>query len=167
MSLIAVVASLIEAAGDQPSINPNTIADAALAKLSPAEIRAGCALALRQIARSQLRRRFRDAPASDGADEAAESLHHESHDPPPTIVQDQTPQPDQPDLFGELQRRYPRQDGTYALLECMRPADFRFNIRRLRAESASKSRHADMLERYARDQAATSRAVARNQSKAL
>jgi hypothetical protein len=59
-------------------------------------------------------------------------------------------EPEQPDLFGALQRRYPssKQAGEYVLREQMSPADVAFNIRRLRAESGTKSKHADLLEAW-------------------
>src|SRR5712671_6811732 len=107
-------------------------------KVSVPAVLAGCHLALRQIARGQLRKRFLDEPDDD--EDAVES-EQAQHD-------DEAAEPEQPDLFGGLQRRYPSSNGNYVLREQMSPADVSFNIRRLRAESGSKSKHADLLERW-------------------
>ena len=69
-SLSAVVGKIIEAQRDQARINPDSIATAALLELDPKKISvpailAGCHLALRQIARGQLRKRFLEEPDDD------------------------------------------------------------------------------------------------------
>ena len=62
------------------------------------------------------------------------------------------PEPEQPDLFGGLQRRYPSsRQGEYVLLAQMSDADIASNVARLRKEGASKSKHADALEQFGRD----------------
>jgi hypothetical protein len=144
-SLHTVVAKIIESKRDEARINPDLIATAALLELDPKKISvpavlAGCHLALRQIARGQLRKRFLDEPDDDEDASEPEQSEHDGN----------APEPEQPDLFGGLQRRYPssRHAGEYVLREQMSPADVTFNIRRLRAESGSKSKHADLLEAW-------------------
>jgi hypothetical protein len=143
-SLTAVVAKIIESKRDEARINPDAIASAALLELDPKKISvpavlAGCHLALRQIARGQLRKRFLELDDEDDGIEPEQSQHD-----------DAAAESEQPDLFGGLQRRYPssRHAGEYVLREQMSPADVVFNIRRLRAESGSKSKHADLLEAW-------------------
>jgi hypothetical protein len=144
-SLTAVVAKIIESKRDEPRINPDAVASAALLELDPKKISvpavlAGCHLALRQIARGQLRKRFLEEPDDDEDASESEQSQHDGN----------APEPEQPDLFGGLQRRYPssRHAGEYVLREKMSPADVSFNIRRLRAESGAKSKHADLLEAW-------------------
>jgi len=135
-SLASVVSRIIELQRDVPRINPSAVASAALLELDPGKISvpavaAGCHLALRQIARRLLRKRFEDADASDDEDDV---------EPEQSAHEDEAAEPEQPDLFGALQRRYPssKQAGEYVLREQMSPADVSFNIRRLRAESGAK-----------------------------
>jgi hypothetical protein len=114
-------------------------------KISVPAVLAGCHLALRQIARGQLRKRFEDVSDDDEDDVEPE------HD-------DEAAEPEQPDLFpAGLQRRYPssKQTGEYVLLENMTAADIGLNVSCLRKEGTSKSRHADLLEKFGRDKAAT------------
>jgi hypothetical protein len=144
-SLSAVVAKIIEAQRDQARINPDLIATAALLELDPRKISlpavlAGCHLALRQIARGQLRRRFEDVTDDDEDASESEQSEHDGH----------APEPEQADLFPQLQRRYPssRQSGEYVLREQMSAADLSFNVGRLRKEGSAKSKHADALEAW-------------------
>jgi hypothetical protein len=144
-SLTAIVARIIESKRDEPRINPDAVASAALLELDPKKVSvpavlAGCHLALRQIARGQLRKRFLEEPDDDEDAVESEQAQHDVD----------APEPEQADLFGGLQRRYPssRHAGEYVLREQMSPADVSFNIRRLRAESGSKSKHADLLEAW-------------------
>ena len=142
-SLTAVVAKIIESKRDEARINPDSIATAALLELDPKKISvpavlAGCHLALRQIARGQLRKRFLEEPDDD---EDAVEPEQSQHD-------DAAPEPEQADLFPQLQSRYPssRQSGEYVLREQMTAADLSFNVGRLRKEGSAKSKHADVLE---------------------
>jgi hypothetical protein len=113
-SLSAVVGKIIEAQRDQARINPDSIATAALLELDPKKISvpavlAGCHLALRQIARGQLRKRFEDVSDDD---EDASELEQSERDC-------DAPEPEQAVLFPQLQSRYPssRQAGEYVLRE--------------------------------------------------
>jgi hypothetical protein len=152
-SLTAIVAKIIESKRDEPRINPDAVASAALLELDPKKISvpavlAGCHLALRQIARGQLRKRFLEEPDDD--EDASESEQSE-HD-------GEAAEPEQPDLFpAGLQRRYPssKQTGEYVLLPEMSSADIGFNVGRLRKEGASKAKHADALERFGLEKAAS------------
>jgi len=144
-SLTAIVSRIIELQRDQPRVNPDSIATAALLELDPKKISlpavlAGCHLALRQIARGQLRKRFLEEPDDD---EDAVEPEQAQHD-------DAAPEPEQPDLFPQLQSRYPssRQSGEYVLREQMTAADLSFNVGRLRKEGSAKSKHADALEAW-------------------
>src|SRR6266853_3994453 len=94
-SLTAVVAKIIESKRDEARINPDAVASAALLELDPKKVSvpavlAGCHLALRQIARRLLRKRFEDV--SDDDEDPAE-LEQSEHD-------DEAAEPEQPDLFG-------------------------------------------------------------------
>src|SRR5260370_592407 len=65
---------------DQPRINPDSIATAALLELDPKKVSlpavlAGCHLALRQIARGQLRKRFLELDDDEDAVEPEQSQH--------------------------------------------------------------------------------------------
>ena len=96
-------------------------------KVSLPPVLAGCHLALHQIARGLLRKRF-DEDDEDGDE-------------------------DQMLPFPGLQQRYPSfkqgaSDREYVLLEKMSPADIAFNVARLRKEGATKSKHADALEAW-------------------
>ena len=144
-SLHTVVAKIIESKRDEARINPDLIATAALLELDPKKISvpavlAGCHLALRQIARGQLRKRFLEEPDDD---EDASEPEHSEHD-------GEVAEPEQADLFPQLQSRYPssRQSGEYVLREQMSAADLSFNVGRLRKEGATKSKHADALEAW-------------------
>jgi hypothetical protein len=143
-SLHTVVAKIIESKRDEARINPDSIATAALLELDPKKVSvpavlAGCHLALRQIARGQLRKRFLDEPDDD---EDAVEPEQSQHD-------DAAAEPEQPDLFPQLQRRYPSSKaGEYILREQMSAADLSFNVGRLRKEGATKSKHADALEAW-------------------
>jgi hypothetical protein len=153
-SLTAVVARIIELQRDMPRINPSAVASAALLELDPKRISvpavlAGCHLALRQIARRLLRKRFEDADASDDEDDV---------EPEQSAHDDEAAEPEQPDLFPPgLQRRYPssKQTGEYVLLPEMSSADIGFNVARLRKEGSSKTKHADALERFGLEKAAS------------
>ena len=153
-SLTAVVAKIIESKRDEARINPDSIATAALLELDPKKISvpavlAGCHLALRQIARGQLRKRFLEEPDDD---EDAVEPEQSQHD-------DAAPESEQPDLFPQLQRRYPSsRAGEYVKREEMTSADINFNVARLRKEGASKSAHADALERFGVAKAASAAA---------
>src|SRR6266853_3246959 len=126
-SLTAVVAKIIESKRDEARINPDAVASAALLELDPKKISlpavlAGCHLALRQIARGQLRKRFLEEPDDD---EDAVEPEQSEHD-------DAAPEPEQADLFPQLQCRYPssRQSGEYVLREQITAADLSFNVGR-------------------------------------
>jgi hypothetical protein len=154
-ALTTVVAKIIEAHRDEPRINPQTIATAALLEIDPKKVSlpavlAGCHLALRQIARGLLRKRFME-PDEDEDSLEAEEPHNDT----------EAAEPEQPDLFPGLQRRYPasKQAGEYVLLEKMSDADIAFNVARLRKEGATKSKHADALEQFARDKKKASETV--------
>src|SRR5258706_16011958 len=122
-SLTAIVAKIIEAGRDQARLNPDLIASTALLELDPKKVSlptvlAGCHLALRQIARGLLRRRFLEPDEDEDATEPEQSEHG-----------DEAAEPEQPDLFGGLQRRYPSsRQGEYVLLEQMSDADIAFNV---------------------------------------
>src|SRR5258708_22781655 len=143
-SLSAVVGKIIEAQRDQARINPDSIATAALLeldqkKISVPAVLAGCHLALRQIARGQLRKRFLEEPDDDEDASESEQSEHDCD----------APEPEQADLFPQLQRRYPSsRAGEYILREQMSAADLNFNVGRLRKEGATKSKHADALEAW-------------------
>jgi hypothetical protein len=145
-SLASILSRIIELQRDVPRINPSAVASAALLELDPGKISvpavaAGCHLALRQIARRLLRKRFEDADASDDEDDVEpEQSEHDNA----------APEPEQADLFPHLQSRYPssRQSGEYVLREQMSAADLSFNVGRLRKEGATKSKHADALEAW-------------------
>jgi hypothetical protein len=101
-SLTAVVAKIIESKRDESRINPDAVASAALLELDPKKISvpavlAGCHLALRQIARGQLRKRFLEEPDDDEDASESEQSEHDCD----------APEPEQADLFPQLQRRYP------------------------------------------------------------
>ena len=131
-ALTTIVARIIEMHRDEPRINAQTIATAALLEIDPGKVSlppvlAGCHLALHQIARGLLRKRF-DEDDEDGDE-------------------------DQMLPFPGLQQRYPSfkqgaSDREYVLLEKMFPADIAFNVARLRKEGATKSKHADALEAW-------------------
>jgi hypothetical protein len=62
---------------------------------------------------------------------------------------DAAPEPEQAELFPQLQRRYPSsRAGEYILREQMTAADLSFNVGRLRKEGSAKSKHADALEAW-------------------
>ena len=135
-SLTAIVAKIIEAGRDQARLSPDSIATAALSVIDPKNVAASLPLvalaahlALRQIARGLLRKRFLEEPDDEDEDEPEQSEHDGA-----------APEPLQADLFPQLQSRYPssRQSGEYVLREQMSAADVSFNIRRLRAESGAK-----------------------------
>ena len=143
-SLTAVVARIIELQRDMPRINPSAVASAALLELDPKKVSvpavlAGCHLALRQIARRLLRKRFEGVSDDDEDEDEPEQAQHD----------DAAPEPEQADLFPQLQRRYPSsRAGEYILREQMSAADLSFNVGRLRKEGATKSKHADALEAW-------------------
>lgn len=134
-SLNEIVSLLIQKQKDEPRISPSSIATEAMSKLrarwmnKPQEyplVYLGCHLQLRQIARGLLREWF----------EPNEDANKATHP-----------------LFPELQARYPMarmedQEPTYILLEQLAPTDWRFNVRRLRADAESRLRHASALEAW-------------------
>jgi len=147
-SLASVLSRIIELQRDVPRINPSAVASAALLELDPKRVSvpavlAGCHLALRQIARRLLRKRFEEPDEDDEDDEDAVEPEQSQHD-------GDAPEPEQADLFPQLQSRYPssRQSGEYVLREQMSAADLSFNVGRLRKEGATKSKHADALEAW-------------------
>jgi hypothetical protein len=154
-SLASVVSRIIELQRDVPRINPSAVASAALLELDPKKVSvpavaAGCNLALRQIARRLLRKRFEEPDEDD--DEDADEPEQARHD-------GNAPEPEQADLFPHLQRRYPSsRAGEYVKREEMTSADINFNVARLRKEGASKSAHADALERFGVAKAASAAA---------
>lgn len=111
-------------------VSPNWLATEAMASLDPRKtapelVYLAAHLQLRQLARTICRGKFED----DGEDQEAN------------------------DLFPDLQTRYPAArsrdtDPEYVLLDHLAEADVRFNIDRLRKESAKKMRHADALEAW-------------------
>jgi len=121
-------------------------------KVSVPAVLAGCHLALRQIARRLLRTRFENASDDDEDAVGPEQSEHE----------DEAAEPEQPDMFPQLQRRYPssKQAGEYVLREQMSDADISFNAARLRKEAGTKSKHADLLEQFGRDKAAAAATAA-------
>jgi hypothetical protein len=129
--LAEVIARIIEMRSGAVSISPNWVATVAMQELdpehsSPMLVYAGCSLQLRQIARSQLRRKFQP-------DDEEGAAH---------------------DLFPGLQQRYPTarsaraDDPEYVLLEHLTMSDIDYNVGRLRSEARAKMTHADALEAY-------------------
>jgi hypothetical protein len=102
-------------------------------RVSPHLVYVGCVYQLRQIARGILRDRF---------------------DP-----SDKPSQDDVPDLFPELQPRYPEaphenarnEDPVYVRLEYLRAADVAFNVERMRRSARTLLKHADKLEKWWQD----------------
>jgi hypothetical protein len=141
--LTAVVAAIIDAqeAASASHVDPVVIAQQALAKLDVTQKDVACLLALRQIARNQIRRRYKDAPVGDDGDERDDGGDDEIDD---------ASEPAEPDLFGQLQRRYPSaaKTGVYILRSAMTPEDISWNVRRLRLEGGAKVRHGDLLQAW-------------------
>jgi hypothetical protein len=134
--LTEIVAQVIENHRREPEISPSWIATEAMSKLNATWmltsdrdkqlVYKGCHLELRQIARSLLRNRFEP-------EEDVDKLTHP--------------------LFPELQLRYPvteKEDAEprYVLLESLGHIDWKFNVRRLRADAGSRLKHADALEAW-------------------
>src|SRR5258706_16474816 len=96
-SLTGVVAKIIGAGRDQARLSPDSIASAALKAIDPKNVAASLPLvalaahlALRQIARGLLRKRFLEEP--DEEDEDGSESEQSAH-------QDAAPEPLQADLF--------------------------------------------------------------------
>jgi len=133
-----LVARIIDIRQGQPRISPTWIATEAIRELDPAArverrdplIWLGCHLQLRQIARQLLASRFE--------------------------VDDEQ----QPELFKDLQRRYPTarsaraEEPEYILRDLMTDEDIDYNVARLRAEGEAKLKHADALRAWGRSRGA-------------
>jgi hypothetical protein len=134
--LVEICSQIIETRFNEPRISRSSVATEAMVKLRAKWmlnskrgyplVYLGCHLELRQIARQILRERF----------EPEEDINKPVHP-----------------LFPELQWRYPivhqrEEEPQYVLLELLEPNDWRFNVKRLRLDAASRLRHADALEAW-------------------
>lgn len=128
---------IIEACQGQSRINPSWVATGMYnafdpQHVAPPEVRVGCHLHFRQVARSFLRKKYAQSSPEEDV-----SIQHE--------------------LFPQLQKRYPvahtdlNADSEYVLFEDMTEEDYDWNIMRLEKEATAKQAHADAL-RNARNQ---------------
>jgi hypothetical protein len=130
-SINNILESIIRNSQTQDTISPSSVADTAYAELDPTKIAPFrvallARLALRQMARHILAKRFQ-----------------------PDDMQDMLPNVDWP----QLQRRYPLkpskdQEPTYIKLELLSEEDMHYNVARLRLEAVAKQEHADQLEQW-------------------
>ena len=130
--LIILSRRVVETYRARPRISPRWVASQVMDQLDPDhriqlkhhDIWIGAHLMVRQIARSILAHRYWDGTEPD---------------------------PDEkPDLFPDLQWRYPRahsreDEPEYVLLDLMSDEDVAWNSARLRAEGDAKIKHADLL----------------------
>jgi hypothetical protein len=134
------IARIIDQRRDEVSISPSWVATEALAAMGAGWMLGGddglptvyrlAHLQCRQMARQLLRQAFEP---SEDADKATHPL------------------------FPDLQWRYPekrsaaREEPVYIKLELMSREDWQFNMQRLRADAASRLKHADALEAWGMD----------------
>lgn len=131
--LSAVLQKVYDRRSDEARISPAWLATEAMADLDPGKqspdlVYQAAHLQLRQLARVVCRKKWETEAVSDD-------------------------EPEQHQLFPDLQKRYPVAHGPnvepeYVLLEEMSEVDIRFNVQRMRRAGSKLLKHADALEAW-------------------